>query len=144
MNIKKEVYKKSADKKIIRTNLFIRFITFGMGVVVMYDSFIHNIPLYYILFVLAGWLVGKLFFFTHKIVQKENTSKITLKSNRWSIALLLLMFVFRFFIGKQFLESFNTIWASDGILLLFIGIYHSKWNTLVKQMDELYYKLLSK
>ena len=114
-----------------------------MIAIVLYDSYVFRTPLYYIIFAWVGAIVGKLFFFSHKVeVNKENL-ELTLTTNRGSIVLLLLLIVVRFIIGRRVLESFHVIEISDALYLFFIGIYYTKWKVIIKQIDEAYYQVLA-
>jgi hypothetical protein len=96
-----------------------------------------------VLFALVGAIVGKLFFLFYKIqVNKENL-ELTLTKNRSSIVMLFLLIVVRFIIGRRVLESFHVIEISDALYLFFIGIYYTKWKVIIKQIDELYYQVLT-
>ena len=111
--------------------------------IVLYDSYVFKTPLYYVIFAWGGAIIGKLFFFSHKVqVNKENL-ELTLTTNRVSIVLLLLLIVVRFIIGRRVLESFHVIEISDALYLFFIGIYYTKWKVIIKQIDELYYQVLT-
>jgi hypothetical protein len=111
--------------------------------IVLYDSYVFKTPLYYVIFAWVGAIIGKLFFFSHKVqVNKENL-ELTLTTNRVSIVLLLLLIVVRFIIGRRVLESFHVIEISDALYLFFIGIYYTKWKVIIKQIDELYYQVLT-
>ena len=111
--------------------------------IVLYDSYVFKTPLYYVIFAWVGAIVGKLYFFSHKVqVNKENL-ELTLTTNRVSIVLLLLLIVVRFIIGRRVLESFHVIEISDALYLFFIGIYYTKWKVIINQIDELYYQVLT-
>ena len=111
--------------------------------IVLYDSYVFKTPLYYVIFAWVGAIVGKLFFFSHKVqVNKENL-ELKLTTNRVSIVLLLLLIVVRFIIGRRVLESFHVIEISDALYLFFIGIYYTKWKVIINQIDELYYQVLT-
>ena len=44
--------------------------------IVIYDSFVHNLPFYYILFILAGLLIGQL----ERSSVTQKTARLTVKS----------------------------------------------------------------
>lgn len=56
----------------------------------------------------------------------------------------ILLLVIRFFAGRIILEEFNVIWATDGVYLLFIGIYYAKVKNMFKQIDEQVYEYFFK
>jgi len=143
MGTKREFITHLADKRIKRSNLIIRVTMLVMILIVLYDSTVFRTPLYYIIFALVGAIVGKLFFFSHKVQVNEENLELTLTTNRGSIVLLILMIVVRFIIGRQVLESFHVIEISDALYLFFIGIYYTKWKVIINQIDELYYQVLA-
>ena len=114
-----------------------------MIVIVLYDSYVFRTPLYYVIFAWVGAIVGKLFFFSHKVQINKKNLELTLTTNRASIVLLLLLILVRFIIGRRVLESFHVIEISDALYLFFIGIYYTKWKVIIKQIDELYYQVLA-
>ena len=142
MNVRKAFIRKKADQRIRRLRQVIRIIILGMSLVVLYDSFMYELPFYYILFLLLGILIGKIYNYTYRVELKEDSMEVTLKTNRWSIVILIIVLVFRFLLGRELLESFNIIWAGDALYLLFIGIYRSRWKAIIRQIDEIYYNLI--
>jgi len=143
MGTKRKFITQFADKRIKRSNLIIRITMLVMIGIVLYDSYVFKTPLYYVIFAWVGAIVGKLFFFSHKVqVNKENL-ELRLTTNRVSIVLLLLLIVVRFIIGRRVLESFHVIEISDALYLFFIGIYYTKWKVIINQIDELYYQVLT-
>jgi hypothetical protein len=113
-----------------------------MLVVVLYDSFVFSIPLYYILFLAAGLLIGRIFYFSHHIEFDKNEVQLKLRTNYLSAFFLLLLILARFIIGPYILKALHFVWASDALLLFFIGIYRSKWQVIVKQIDDMVYRIL--
>ena len=143
MSTKRKFITHLADNRIKRSDLIIRITMLVMIAIVLYDSYVFRTPLYYVIFAWVGAIVGKLFFFSHKVqVNKENL-ELTLTTNRGSIVLLLLLIVVRFIIGRRVLESFHVIEISDALYLFFIGIYYTKWKVIINQIDELYYQVLA-
>lgn len=142
MKVKKQFLRKKADNRLKRFRLFIYITLLLMGIVVLYDSFQHDLPFYYILFLLAGAFAGRIYRYTHRVELAQESLEISLRSNRWSLVLLAVVIVIRFLLGKQLLESFNVIWAGDALYLVFIGVYHARWKGIVRQIDEIYYGLI--
>lgn len=143
MGTKRKFITHLADSRIKRSNLIIRLTILVMIVIVLYDSYVFRTPLYYVIFAWVGAIVGKLFFFSHKVQVNEENLELTLTTNRGSIVLLLLLIVVRFIIGRRVLESFHVIEISDALYLFFIGIYYTKWKVIINQIDELYYQVLA-
>ena len=143
MDIKRTFITHFADKRIRRSNLIIRLTILLMALIVLYDSYLFRTPLYYVLFALVGAIIGKLFFLFYKVQVNTENLELTLTKNRGSIVLLFLLIVLRFIIGRRVLESFHVIEISDALYLFFIGIYYTKWKVIIKQIDELYYQVLT-
>ena len=142
MKSKKRFLHKKADKRLRRFELVIHFALLLMGGVVLYDSFQHDLPFYYILFMIAGAFAGRVYVYTHRVEFEQESLEISLSSNRWSLVLLILVIVIRFLLGKQLLVSFNVIWVGDALYLFFMGVYQARWKGIVRQIDEIYYNLI--
>lgn len=142
MKAGKENIKKYSDKGIKRSNLIIRATILILSCVVLYDSFKYNIPFYYILFLLAGSLIGRIFKLSHHVEFDENEVQLKLRSNHWAIFFLLLLLLVRFIIGPYVLNALHFVDPSDALLLFFIGVYHSKLHVIIKQIDNLFYRFL--
>ena len=144
MHAKKNVITHLADKRIKRLNIVIQLSIVIMVLIVVYDSYVFETPLYYMFFFLFGAICGRLFFFFYTVNVDENNLKLSLASSKGSIVLLLLLVLLRFYVGVRILDSFNVIQVTDALYLFFIGIYWSKWKVVLKQIDNLYYELLYK
>lgn len=142
MKARKEYISKYADKHLKRSNLVIRIAVLIMVLTVLYDSFMFNIPLYYILFLAAGMLIGRIFFFSHHVEFDQNKVQLKLRTNKWALFFLVLLLIGRFIVGPSVLNTLHFVRPSDAILLFFIGIYRIKWQVIVKQIDEIFYRFL--
>ena len=142
MKAKKDYISKYADKRLKRSNLIIRTAILIMLLVVLYDSFVFSIPLYYMLFMAAGMFTGQIFFFSHRIEFDKNEVQLKLRTNYLSTFFLLLLLLARFIIGPYVLKALHFVWASDALLLFFIGLYRSKWQIIIKQIDDMFYRIL--
>lgn len=143
MKQRKRFQKEHTDEKLKifkRINISLILI---MIVIVLHDSFVHNLPFYYILFVIAGLIIGRVVSFSQKVTKKEEEELLTLAVNPIGIIITILLLVFRFFAAKIILEQINVVWAADAVYLLFIGIYFSSVKNIVKQIDERVYKYLA-
>lgn len=141
---RRKFIKNHANKRLLRMKLIIRIVILIMGVIVLYDAFIYKTPLYYMLFWLCGALLGNFFNISYKVIINEESLKISLTNNFWSIVFLVLILLIRFVIGKSVLQSFNVVLITDALYLFSMGIYYSKWKVIIKQIDNLYYQILSK
>ena len=124
----------------------IRWINIGlilfMFVVVIHDSFVHELPFYYILFLLGGLGIGRLVAATQKFSVDKDAEILTIEGNPLAIAITLILLVIRFFAGKLLLADFNIVWVTDALYLLFIGIYYSNIKRIIREIDERVYSKL--
>jgi hypothetical protein len=140
---KKSYIKSKASRKLVITRFTLRALILALGVTVIYDSFVHNTPLYYILFLILGRFSGNAYKLLFSIEETED-EKFQVRSNSWNIVVTLILFAFRFLVGKAILESIHVIWATDAIYLFFIGLYYTKWKVIISGIDEIIYENLSK
>ena len=131
----------SRKVKIIRW-INIGLILFMFGVVI-HDSFVHELPFYYILFLLGGMGIGRMVATTQKFSVNEDVKILTIEGNPLAIAITLILLVIRFFAGKLILAEFNIVWVTDALYLLFIGIYYSNIKHIIREIDERVYSKLS-
>jgi len=142
MKEKRQFHKKKTDAKVKLFNrIFIGLMLFLFGIV-LYDSFIHTLPFYYILFWFGGIVVGRFVATTQKISTKNDNGKLTIQIKPAGIVLTILLLILRFFAGKLILLDFDVIWTSDALYLFFIGIYYSRRRDMAKQIDERVYTFL--
>ena len=140
MGIKKEYIRQKGNNKIKRLEYLLKAMVIVLSIIVLYDSFMHHTPLYYILFYFLGLIVGRIYKRILKIEHDSAGKAFVLKASKWDVVLTLLLLIFRFFLGGLLLESVHVVWISDALYLLFIGIYRSKWKGIVSQIDEIIYK----
>ena len=143
MSKKRAFIRSKVDRHIKVSRIIIHIMMTIMIAEVFYDSFVHELPFYYILSFLFGILIGRLFYVTQELKVKEEDSRLTLKKNYWGILLMLLLLTWKFFVGKEVLESFNVTWVKDALYLFSIGVSHSKLRVLILKIDEFYYSTLS-
>ena len=86
--------------------------------IVLYDSFMHELPFYYILFFIAGMNIGRLVSTFSKFYIQEDQKIITFRSTPVGIMVIVLLLVIRFIIGKLILTQFNIVWTADALSLL--------------------------
>ena len=140
---KAKQYRREQTSKKVKA---IQWINIGlilfMFAVVIHDSFVHELPFYYILFVLAGLSIGSLVSRAQKISFKHVEKNITLDSSPVGTIITLVLIGVRYFAGKLILDEFNIVWTADAIYLFFIGIYYSKIQNIIRQInDGVYTKL---
>jgi hypothetical protein len=139
MKAKATFRKKYIDKKIKITGRVYLMLVLFMFIIVVYDSFVHNLPFYYILFIPAGNLIGRFVALTQKVVIEKDKHSLSLRVNPAGIVITVILLLTRFFIGSIILEEFNVVWVTDGIYLLFIGIYYTRGKDMFRQIDEQVY-----
>jgi len=137
---KKDKYlKQKSDKKlIIRHYIFQALILFMFGIV-LYDSFNHNVPFYYICFLLIGRFIGRVISIADRVKHDGENGHFTVASSPFSLIIILFLLFTRFIGGKYILDFAEVLWTTDALYLIFIGIYWSKWRSLLRQMDEIVY-----
>lgn len=143
MSTKRKYIKQKANRRLRNLNHILLTTMYLMGIIVLYDSFIHHTPLYYMLFYFLGLVVGRIFSYVMAVERVEKTNELVLKTSRWDLVLTFLLLFLRFTYGIAFLESMHVVWASDALYLFFIGVYRSKWKGMVKQIDEIIYRWIA-
>ena len=136
MKKKKQFQKKYTDRKIKNTGRALVFLILIMFAIVIRDSFKHDLPFYYILYLIGGVFIGRYVALTQKVLVDEDAEILTLKVKPIGLFITVLLLSLRYFAGQYILEEFNVVWAADAIYLLFIGIYFAKIKSLIKQIDE--------
>ena len=140
---KRKQYRKTHTSRKVK---IINWINIGliifMFAVVIHDSFVHELPFYYILFLLGGMGIGRIVAATQKFSVDENVEILTIEGNPLAIAITLILLAIRFFVGKLILAEFNIVWVTDALYLLFIGIYYSNIKRIIREIDERVYTKL--
>lgn len=137
---KKAFLKSATDKKLHRTNRILKALILIMAGMVIYNSYRHATPLYYILFFFAGTMLSVVYNYIYHAEREGNQIKLT--SNRWNIVMTVLLILLRFFGAIPILESLEVTWIYDAVYLFFIGLNFKKLKIMIKQLDEVVYKEL--
>ncbi len=143
MSIRKKYIKQKLNSKLKRTDILLQVSIYLMTAIVLYDSFVHATPLYYIIFYFGGFLVGGIFKRVREIRHEDETNEFTLTTSRWDILITVVLIFVRFVFGNDILKEMNVVWTTDALYLIFIGLYRSKWKGMVKQIDEIVYKWIA-
>ena len=143
MKSKKSYLKQNVERRMSRMDRMLKLIIFIMAVIVLFDSFNHGTPLYYIGFYFGGLLLGRVIVLTMRVEHDPLAKEFILKVNKWDILITLTLLLLRFVFGLKILEHSEVFWASDALYLFFIGVYRSKLKGLVRQIDEIVYQRLS-
>lgn len=142
---KKETYlKQKADKKMIIRHYVLQGLIVLMFAIVLYDSFKHQTPFYYICFLLLGLFIGRIFSLTDRVKHASDSETFIITTSSVGLFITLFLLSLRFIWGRSILQYANILWATDALYLFFICIYWSKLKSMVKQMDEIIYGWLSK
>lgn len=141
---KKSILSNILDKRIKRSNLIIRLSILVFLGLVLYDSYVFDLPFHYIVFLFFGNIVGRVFALSHKIEIDVANKKIILQKNRLAFVFFILLVLIRFIVGPYILNVLHFVHTSDALLLLYIGIYQGKWRSIMRQIDNSIYKILSK
>ena len=137
---KKDTYlKQRADKKLIIRHYLFQALIVLMFAIVLYDSFKHQTPFYYICFLLLGLFIGRIFSLTERVKHTGESETFTITSSYLSLFITLLLLSIRFVWGRSILEFANVYWTTDALYLFFIGIYWSKLKSMIRQIDEIIY-----
>ena len=143
MRRKDKYLKQKADKSLLIRYYVLQALILIMFFIVLYDSFIHNTPLYYVCYYFLGLFIGKIFSIADRVKHSGEDQTFTVASSPYSIITTLLLLSIRFVWGRQLLEFAHVVWTTDALYLIFIGIYWSKWKSIIEQMDDIIYGWLS-
>lgn len=144
MSKSRELRRKYTDKRIRNSRRINILLIMLMSVIVIYDSFAHELPFYYILYFLAGLIIGHFVSFTETILLLEDGKTMTLRRSWLSVMVSIILLVVRFFLGRILLLEFSVVWIMDAIYLFFIGIYFAKLKGLLRQVNEKFFIYLYK
>lgn len=144
MSVRKKYIKHRTDRRLRRVNNFLLLLIALMIAMVVYDAIVYKTPLYYIGFMLAGYLIGGLFKRTLVVEFKVSSDSFELSTNVVYIVLTVLFIVIRWALAKTILEKLEVVYISNAIYLFFMGLYYSKWRLVMKKIDEVVYEFAEK
>jgi len=139
---KNRFYHRYVSSKIIRSKFISSFMVGFLFVMVIYDSFTQDLPFYYILFILAGAVAGKVYQFTNRIRLNKSEKIIEFHLGVSTLIMILITFFVRYFAAARIFKAIDVIWISDAVYLFFIGIYIERIFIIIKQIDDLVYDYL--
>ncbi|WP_224489354.1 hypothetical protein [Robertkochia flava] len=142
MSKKRSVLKSIADKKIQRLDITLRILILIMALIVLYDAYRYMTPLYYILFLFLGVFLGKGYRFIYSVKVDQSTNTLKLQRRTIDLLITLLLIAFRFYFGRMTLEFFSIEYIGDALYLLFIGLYWSKWKSVIYHMENKVYETI--
>ena len=140
MTKQRNTFKKQfVDRKIrVKGRIYAMLVLVMVGIVV-FDSFKHTLPFYYILYGIAGYIAGYFIWLSQRIVLAEEKQILSLEVNSIGKVITILLLIIRYLAGKVILEQFNIIWITDALYLIFMGIYMAKIKSIFRQIDEQLY-----
>ncbi len=143
--MKKARFKKQEIGRSIRfTYIFYILIATYLFTTILYDSYIHNIPLYYVLFFIFGKFIGQIYNRTQSLEWNEEKNLIVTHYDRVGIVLLFAFIVYKSFFLDSFVKSgLHPIYFTDAIALITLGTLHTKLRVYAAQIDELAWIQLS-
>ena len=139
-NTKESFLKPRISPKLNRTNWMLRCSILVMGVIVIYNSFIYLIPLYYMLYFLLGRILGIVYRIVFSIGRQDE--KFEIKANQWSILFSAALILLQSRWGQRMLEGMNVLHAKDALSLLFIGMYITKLKIIWHEIDDIIFSYL--
>ena len=137
MKSRRLVYKNYVDKKIKIARAVFTLMFVVMFEIILYDSFVNNLPFHYILFFILGGLISLIFKKTQKIYWSKEDQKMVKKMNFFGILLLIVIIVVRNLLLPKFLRALNLVYISDALLLIAIGIFFGRIHTISKHIEEI-------
>ncbi len=99
-----------------------------MFVVFIRDSFVYDLPFYYILSILTGFVIGRMM---------TARQKLNAESTLLGVIIMLLLLGIRFFAGEFLINMHGTV-SAPALYLLFAGIYYAILRNALSQMKNVY------
>jgi len=94
---------------------------------VIYDSYVYNLPFYYILFLILGMLLGQVYRYTQSMKWDEEKHLVVTEFDKVGIFILLSFIIFKHFIlGNLVNMSIHPIYLTDAITLITLGAIYTK------------------
>ena len=140
-NVKTHRKEHTSKKNKVLRKIYLGLMLF-MFSIVLYYSFMHELPFYYILFFIAGMNIGRLVSTFSKFYIQEDEKIFTFRSTPMGIIVIVLLLLIRVILGKLILTQFNIVWTADALYLFFIGIYSAKVRNMLRQLDKQVYQRL--
>lgn len=133
------------DKRITLIQLLYIFLVLYLFGSVIYDSFIHDLPFYYILFFILGRLLGVIFRYTQVLQWDEDTGKIIRVQDTTALILFITFMLFRIFALPGAIEwVIHPHLLSDALFLISAGVFYSGIIVFGKQFNSLLVEECSK
>ena len=133
-------YREFVAPRTRRSRVIHRGFVFVMFAVVLYDSFVHDLPFYYILFALAGLLVQRVIRSTRKVDLNDDGLLQEHSGLAWLFVFAVLALRLPF--GDWALQKVHVVWLSDALYLFSLGLHFARLKSISIQVDELVYGLV--
>jgi len=135
MNPKRQYYIQYVHRRV-RLRKLIYFLIFIILLgIVLYDSYYHDLPFHYVLYMLLGLAISRLLAKTQKAERRVIDNKLTVKYNLSSILIILMVIVLRIYAFPKVLSQFNVIFISDAVLLIVMGWFFGRVKLLSDQIE---------
>lgn len=144
MRIFKGYYKKHIDRSIRLRLLIYLLIFIVMFSIVLYDSFVNDLPFHYILFMIPGSVFALIWIRTQKIKRKEGDNKFIVESNLTGIFIIVVVIALRKMVFPDILREMNVIFVSDGLLIIAMGWFLARIKLISEKIEEMVFSYLEK
>jgi hypothetical protein len=101
----------------------------------MYDSFVNNLPFYYVIFFIIGFFISISYLKTQKITWDDKQQKFVKKKSIFGFILIVLLVILRLFVLPEVFAEYNIIFITDAILLLTVGIFAGRVHFTGRQIE---------
>lgn len=132
-------------KKIITIRVLYLLLIIYLLSSVLYDSFVHEVPFYYILFFILGRLLGWILKYTQVLQWDEEERKVVKTQDKIALVIFIGFMLFRLFVLPSAVEwMIHPRLLSDALFLISAGVFYSGISIYTKQLNDLTLKELFK
>jgi len=135
MKAKREYYKNYVDGKTRIRKLIYFLIPLIAFCIVLYDSFVNELPFYYILFFFIGGFMSLILKNTQKVKFRED-GKLTINRNFVGLSIIVIVIILRVFLFPRILTELNVVFVSDALFLILIGWFFGRISLLSDKIEE--------
>lgn len=137
MKSKRVFYEKHVDKRILISGRIFIIVGLILFIIIMYDSFVYNLPFYYVVFFIIGFLISISYIKTQKLTWNENEQEIVKRKSIFGFILIIFLIILRIFILPEIFFELNIIHITDAILLITIGIFAGRVHFTGRQIEDM-------
>ncbi len=126
--MKKKYYKNKYLHKSIRITFRVYILmALYLFASVIYDSYIYNLPFYYILYLFLGILIGQIYRYTQSMKWDEEKKIVVTQFDKVGIFILLSFILFKHFVLPNLVNmSIHPIFLTDALALITLGAIYTK------------------